>query len=259
MLYTLNAGPARATFDPKHGGRLTSLCVFGLELLVGPEDDPMAYGCYPMTPWAGRVRDGRFAWQGQDYQLPINHPPHAIHGTVFQRQWEVEGQSLRIDLGPDWPWAGKAISRVQLAPDELVWSIEVHAQDAEMPAVIGWHPWFRRQLARGAPLDLSFEAQGMMRRDAAGIATQDIVGVPRGPWDDCFVGVSEPVRLSWGNALSLSVESDCLYWVIYDEPDHALCVEPQSGPPDAFNLDLASTVKPGTPMIRTMKIRWELG
>ena len=42
----------------------------GVELLIGrrsarPFGDPMRWGCYPMVPWAGRVRDGRFELDGR--------------------------------------------------------------------------------------------------------------------------------------------------------------------------------------------------
>jgi aldose 1-epimerase len=58
--------------------------------------------------------------------------------------------------------------------------------------------------------------------------------------------------------LTLTIDSDCSHWVVYNEPDHAVCVEPQSGPPDAVNLGLAAEVVPGRPFIRTMTLRWVL-
>jgi aldose 1-epimerase len=47
--------------------------------------------------------------------------------------------------------------------------------------------------------------------------------------------------------------------VIFDEPSDATCVEPQSGPPDAFNLNEHVTphvVDPVTPLTRRMSIVW---
>ena len=57
---------ARVVVDLEHGGRLASLRVFGRELLVGPPEDPGAadqlihWGCYPMAPYAGRVRSAGY-------------------------------------------------------------------------------------------------------------------------------------------------------------------------------------------------------
>ena len=30
--------------------------------------------------------------------------------------------------------------------------------------------------------------------------------------------------------------SACTHWVVFDERPYATCVEPQTGPPDAFNI-----------------------
>ena len=258
MIKTFQAGVAKAAFEVDHGGRLSSLCVDELELLVTRGADSIAYGCYPMAPWAGRIRDGRFWWAGREHQLSVNLPPHAIHGTVFERAWRSEGVQLDVDLGASWPWLGHVRSVLQLLPQELSWSLEVHTARDPMPVVVGWHPWFRRQLSRGDPLEVTFSADGMLRRDASGIATADVIPPSDGPWDDCFVGVNQPVTLRWPGALTLTVESDCSHWVVYDEPDHAVCVEPQSGPPDAVNLGLAVEVTPERPLKRTMTLRWTL-
>ena len=55
----------------------------------------------------------------------------------------------------------------------------------------------------------------------------------------------------------MTVTSDCDHWVVYDQPAHATCVEPQSGPPDALNV-APVVVSPGEPLTRTMTITWRL-
>ena len=66
------SGPARLVIDLRNGGRLSSLCIDGLELLVQPHGaEGMRWGCFPMAPWAGRVRDGRFVHRGREYRLPL--------------------------------------------------------------------------------------------------------------------------------------------------------------------------------------------
>jgi len=44
--------------------------------------------------------------------------------------------------------------------------------------------------------------------------------------------------------------------VVFTEPEHAICVEPQSGPPDAVNLDVATVVTPGTPLVVHATFTW---
>lgn len=203
-----------------------------------------------MVPWAGRVRRGRFGFVGGTYQLPINLPPHAIHGTGFTRNWEVQGdQSLVTDLGPSWPFGGHAVQRFALTPTSLTCTLEVHNDVRTMPAQVGWHPWFRR------PVSLTFAARSMYLRDAEGIPTGETIAPPSGPWDDCFTDVVASPKLSWPRGPSVALTSTCDHWVIFDEPSHAVCVEPQTGPADGLNL-APRLVEPGAPLVETMVWTW---
>jgi aldose 1-epimerase len=53
--------------------------------------------------------------------------------------------------------------------------------------------------------------------------------------------------------VNIGLTSDCSHWVVFDELDHGVCVEPQSGPPDMLNLYPATdldTVAPGRTVVR---------
>ena len=249
-------GSARAVIDLDNGARLASLTLWGLELLVTEADSPLDWGCYPMAPFAGRVRRGRFTYEGRDVELPVNLPPHAIHGTVFDAAWDDEGDGVfSTPLVSPWPFPGRVVQRVKLRPDALELTLEVHAADEAMPASCGWHPWFRRQLGRGRSVELVFDALYMYQRDLDGIPDGEKVAPPPGPWDDCFTDLLDPPRLRWPGAATLTVESSCPDLVVFDEPPHAVCVEPQTGPPDALNLG-PSIVVPGQPLVAEMALRW---
>lgn len=259
-MITLSAGDATATLDPESGGRLAQLTVDDLDLLVERCDSPTQWGCFPMAPYAGRVRNGRFTWRGTEYQLPLNKAPHAIHGVTFDRPWTTVVATdtmvtLRIDLDDRWPLGGHVVQEYALHDDSLHLRMEVHSGDAPMPATCGWHPWWRRRLGRGGPVELDFEAGMMWVRDDDGIPSGALVTPTPGPWDDCFTDMVQPPELRWPGALELTMDSHGTDWVIFTEPDHAVCVEPQTGPPDALNLD-AGTAAPGRPVIATATISW---
>ncbi len=264
---TLTAGPASLQIDAASGGRLSSLVAHGHELLVprpgrGEAVNPLGWGCYPMVPYAGRVRGGCFRWDGASHRLPRNLGAHAAHGTLVDRPWQVERAEgatarLRAELGPPWPFTGHAIQELTLRPDSLELRLEVHAHDVAFPATAGWHPWFRRQLERGGAVVLDVRAARFYPRDADGLPTGTVTPAPpSGPWDDCFTEITWPVRLTWPDALELTVTSTCDHVVVFDEPAHAVCVEPQSGPPDALNLGRAHVVRPGEPFVAEAALRW---
>ena len=246
----------RAVIDLENGGRLASLQIDGEEILVTEGTSDTEWGCYPMAPWAGRVRNGNFTWENQARRLPINLPPHAIHGTVFGQEWESIGPtSIRCSLGPDWPWPGEVQSFFELNQGEFVWRIEVHAKTDAFPVVVGWHPWFRRRVA-GGDAHLLFEAKEMYVRDDAGIPTGKRRAPTHGPWDDCFTSVKSNPGIHWPHGLGVELNSSCDHWVIYDQPSHAICIEPQSAPPDAFNLGGFEVARPGQPVCHTMRLKW---
>ena len=247
----LVAGEARVRIDPQAGARVASLVVAGRERLVtgASGDDPMLWGSYPMAPWAGRLRQGRLTHGGQTYQLPLDALPHAIHGTVYRRAWVVDDDgSLVTALGPTWPFPGHARQRLDLQPGRLECTLEVHADEVPMPATAGFHPWF------AGPVALAVAPRHQLRRDADGMPDGTLVPPLDRPWDDCFTGLPEPPRVTYPDGLAITVSSDVEHWVIFT-PDHAVCVEPQTGPPDGPNT-APHLVEPGAPLVVTMALSW---
>lgn len=250
----IEAGPARLEIDALRGARLSSLSLWGTEVLVTERPDPIRWGCYPMVPFAGRVRHGRFGFGGTDHQLPLNLGDHAIHGTVFDAEWSAVDGGHEIELTHPWPFPGRVRQRVELAPESLRVDLELHAESA-MPASIGWHPWFRRFIG-DVPFQLEIEAQWLEQRDAEGIPAGRRVHRPfRGVGDDCLGGVTQPVLLKWPGIVELELRSSCDYWVVYVNDRHGLAVEPQTHPPDALNREPA-VVEPGRPLTAWMEWRW---
>lgn len=261
----LQAPGVEVEIDLAAGGRIASFVVDGRELLVTEGFGPIAWGSFPMVPFAGRVREGHFAFRGQRYELPIAMPPHAIHGSVLDRAWEqVDDRTISTALGPNWPFRGRAVQRFELEAGRFTSRLELHAEEP-MPASIGWHPWFRRRptAVEGAPagpepgaVELELDAAAMYRRDESGIATGELLSPPPpGPWDDCFTGLRRPPRLTWPGYLELTIDSDCPTWVVYTVPEDAVCVEPQTAPPDALNTG-PTIVEPGRPLIAEMTWTW---
>jgi len=257
----LRVGDAALTISQDAGARFSSLVVDDSEFLVTEGMSPIEWGCYPMAPFAGRIREGRFTFRGRDYQLETNMPPNAIHGTVFNRPWEVTAHAadraeLATELGPGWPFRGRVRQSVMVRPDGLDARLELEA-DEPMPAWFGWHPWFRREVS-GVNAELDFAAEQMYERGPDGLPNGELVPPSPRPWDNAFVGVRTPIRLTWPGVISLELSSTADVWVAYDERPYAICVEPQTAPPDAVNLANADVpvAEPGHPLSTSMSWRW---
>ncbi len=239
-LLRLTSGDVRAVVDPRRGGRIAELWVAGVQLLVTEQEaggDPLGWGWYPMVPFAGRIRGGEFTFAGQRWRLPAVVGGHALHGYGYLSPWEqVDDNTLELVLGSPWPFRGSVRQQFTVHPDGVTVVMEVRAQDRQ-PVSLGWHPWFRRRCDGGARLSLDVSPGRMYELDESDIPTGRLITPPRGPWDNCFVELAAAPRLRWDNGVEISLDSSCDHWVIYDRPEHALCIEPQTEAPDAVNRD----------------------
>ncbi|MFF4208626.1 aldose 1-epimerase [Streptomyces sp. NPDC001796] len=253
---TLAAGDAEVVLAPGNGGRVRSLRIGGTELLRQGE----RFGCFPMAPWCGRIRDGRFRNGGTVQQMPLNAPPHAIHGTVRDGVWRVARAEpteavLTYDLVAPWPYAGRVTQLAALTEDALTLTMSVETYDDSFPAQIGWHPWFHRSLG-GEDVRIDFDPAWQEERGDDHLPTGNRVDPKPGPWDDCF-GMPDgvDVTLTWPGQLQLKVTSREEWVVVYDEQSEAVCVEPQTGPPDGLNT-LPRLVTPIEPLEATTTWTW---
>ncbi|GAA4796968.1 aldose 1-epimerase [Streptomyces ziwulingensis] len=253
---TLTAGDAEATVLPDNGGRLGSLRLGGVELLRQGD----RYGCFPMVPWCGRIRDGRFHDGATVHQMPLNSPPHAIHGFARDGAWATARTApdeavLTYDLTDPWPYPGRVTQVFALAPDALTLTLAVETYDSSFPAQLGWHPWFQRELD-GTGVQIAFDAAWQEERGADHLPTGNRTAPRPGPWDDCF-GMPDgvDVTLTWPGTLELNVTSPEPWAVVYDEQEAAVCVEPQTGPPNGLNT-APRLVTPLEPLEATTTWRW---
>jgi aldose 1-epimerase len=262
MPLELAAGPARLVLDPDDGGRLTSLRLDDHELLHAVSPQATMHGSYVMAPYAGRVRAGRFTHAGHEVRLPLTLPPHGAHGLVLDAAWTVHRHtestaSLACAIGAPWPFGGTVEQQVDLSPQALRQTVTVQADRTAFPASIGWHPWFVRTPTAGASVRLHLDVGAMLVRDEDYVTTLHRREPTPGPWDDCFAEVRWPVVLEWPGLARLEVYADTDYVVVFDQRDDAVCVEPQTHPPDALNTG-AALVRRGHPVRATTTWRWTL-
>lgn len=258
-------GRVHVAVDDRCGARLASIRIDGLDIIVSDGGDALSWGCYPMVPFAGRVRDAAATINGDVHLLPAIAGPHALHGTVLDSAWAVLDHSdaravLLTDLDAPWPVPGTVRHEISLDDDALTLRLEVTAHD-DMPCQVGWHPWFVRPEAYTVPFDT------LWLRDEHGITTGTRIdhdpAHPRfGHYDDCFSDPSAPPGLLYrhpttGVDLDVTLTSDCSHWVVFDQPVHAVCIEPQSGPPNQIN-DAPDVLEFGQSMSRMFRIGWTI-
>ena len=227
--------------DLDNGARISSIAWRDLQFTIPYRGTPLHSGWYSMGPWAGRIRDGIIRGaDGEEFQLPTNIvPPHAMHGFGFTASWQEIG-SGRSMLHLPKPYGGATMEQtIEVLDDAIRWSLEYDPGDCQLPAWIGMHPWFARDLDRGASAEIEFKAAKMLKRDDEGIPTGEITAPTNGTWDDAFTEIQGVPAIIWEDAARIDIESDAPWWVVFNEDSEGICIEPQTAPPDAQNLGIS--------------------
>ena len=257
---------AQVTVSPDAGASLRSINVKKnngfFELLSGGDDKhnptklPHGEGSFVMAPWVNRIRGGRLVTPNGIQSIPINDPPHAIHGLVRESEWQIKSVTdtsiqMSINLAKPWPFKGHIKYSIYLKGRSLVQTMQMFAADDEkraFPGSLGWHPWFNRTLGSDL-VEVKAEVSGQWELDETLTATGNLVdsnitkqlrkGIHLNPGDvdGCFLRASGgKVILTWPELeLEMSGSDTITHFMLYS-PKHALCVEPQTSTVDAAQL-----------------------
>jgi aldose 1-epimerase len=165
-----------------------------------PVDSPATSGRgQVLIPWPNRVEQGKYEWDGEKYQLPLNEPPYAIHGLV---RWSpfvvVERAESRVALEhvlfpqPGYPFTLRV--RVEYALDRYGLTARTIAENIgsrAAPFGAGHHPYIARHA------DEVF-GEGVKRDDAepfkgeVGVGDVTVWGDEAWKWVQFYTGDDRP-------------------------------------------------------------------
>lgn len=116
-----------------------------------PLADAIDAACFPLVPFANRIRNGSFHCDGQIVELEPNlrGDSSPMHGQGWRASWQVEmnepdraSLALYHDQGL-WPW--RYLARQQFTLTESGLCIQLSCQNLSlraMPCGLGFHPYF---------------------------------------------------------------------------------------------------------------------
>jgi aldose 1-epimerase len=144
-----------------------------LEVVYPPPDAaslktrPSGFGVPILFPFPNRIENGLFTFDGMTVQLDVPQAgPHAIHGFVLDKEWEVVDSSASNDDGAwvmgkvrsqdlpeitrQFPFPFELIATYRLKEEVLILEIEGrNVGNRTMPAGLGTHPYFPLPLTDG--------------------------------------------------------------------------------------------------------------
>lgn len=253
-------------FAPDAGGSLKRCQYRGVEILKtarhgGESTDPRNLSAFPMVPFIGRIERAVFAFEGRMIQLSPNMPPepHAIHGLGWQSKWDMavtDGTHVSLththDGQTDWRWAYKAKQVFSTDQHTLTWRMTLTNQDdRDMPAGLGWHPYFP---AEGALVKADVKSvwsgqdSGVIGHSSQALKQETDLRSMRSVeslnLDHCYNAGEGGVQFHWPNRglkLHMTASSPLRHLTIYTPAEEPyFCVEPVSHMPNAVNSQLTA-------------------
>ncbi|HWP43051.1 MAG TPA: aldose 1-epimerase [Blastocatellia bacterium] len=232
------------------------------------QSKPTSFGIPVLFPFPNRIRDGVFSFRGRSFRVD---PPR--HGFVRDKAWRVELTGATAEEGA---WIKSSIDAANYSDQilaqfpypfrlEVIYrlkdsALEMEATarntgDEDMPAGYGIHPYFRRpdqgsiqvparkrwELADSLPTGRLLDAEGSYDlrepRDLNALSLDDI-------FTDSSADADGLTRCRLNDIQASSqvvVEFDPKVFphiVVYTPPAprRAICIEPNTCPTDAFNL-----------------------
>jgi aldose 1-epimerase len=135
------------------GGGIRAYTDSGRDVLQPYPEDAMCDGAHgaPLIPWPNRLADGRYAFEGVDYQVALTEPATrtAIHGFLQWRPWTaLERDDHRVVMGirlfplEGYPFSLDVRVEYALGPTGLNVTTTAHnAGVATLPYACGQHPY----------------------------------------------------------------------------------------------------------------------
>ncbi len=273
---TLTRGSMRLVCAP-YGASLRGLTRNGLPVVTGYTGAENKVGGQGdvLVPFPGRVRDGRYEFGGQTYQMERNdkETPSAIHGFLRHVVWETAAQdsesvTFQAAFGKDdyagYPFALRATVTYQLTDNGMTCAFMVeNVGDGPAPVGAGFHPYFSvgSETIDGDTLSVPFAAT--LEFDAL-LPTGNVLPVDGTEWDfraprpigatvfnTCYLHPTRDadglarIRLSnaqTGRAVTVTLDRAFDFVVLYSgDPLPAphrrasLAIEPMTCGSDAFN------------------------
>lgn len=227
-------------------------------------DNPSATSSFLMLPWVNRIRDGKFTFEGVEYQLEVTKDDGtARHGDVRKRPWEVmSSDEMRCLLTVDsrdfddvnFPFVFSAQEEVTLKENQLIVTVTLTNEDSRpMPCGFGHHPYFVS--LPDDPPSVQIPCSHYWVLDERLMPTGEIFPVDNhldfrngrevnGEYNDILTQLTHDniviVYLNTGTRVQMNMEYAKHYLLFTPKGEDSVAIEPMTLVTDGFNLPLPS-------------------
>jgi len=235
------------------------------------------YSSSILFPFANRIADGIYEYEGEQYFLNINQKKenNALHGLVFNKTFELVEKKVTQEEATvllryeekghaqGFPYTYRIDLKYTLTKKSLDLSVSVNNTDTKkFPFTLGWHPYFNSTDLYNSIV--RFKSHKQILFDERNISQgfrefemSDAFKIEKKSLDDCYLLDSTKILFETPNysfELSSS-EKDCFLQLYTPPQSNTLAIEPTTGISNSFNNRIGlKTLKPND----SYNINWKL-
>ncbi len=255
---TISHNNSRAEIDSR-GAYVRNLALNGQEILMPSGDGKDTHGGMAvMLPFANRIRNGEYGWEGKKYHLPRNSGNNSIHGLTRDVEWNIAHRgkstvSLTYSLISDGypvPLFLKVI--YHLTGSDFKVTFEARNEGKTLaPFMAGMHPYFnfsgpwslesQRNL-----LMLNYKDRYFPDGTFESLKPDDVGSASGKTYDNTFIAGSPIVLKSKGQRIRITPD-EMPYLVVYNgeySRGKSVALEPMTGAPNSFNNRIGLIIIP---------------
>ena len=262
-----------------HGASLQELTLKGQHIIqdLNPIPYSDSYASSILFPFANRIKDGAYSFDGKNYQLVANQQQenNALHGLVYNKIFKVVNQKtteteasvtleyVETEKHVGFPFTYTIHLEYIVSNDSLILNVSVTNTDSKpFPYTLGWHPYFISDNLKAS--SLVFESSKKLIIGERNITTgvKDIEPVDKfdiedKQLDDCWILEGNTIEfLTPKYHLTVGATGNNNFLQVYTpKKQNAIAIEPTTGVSDSFNNKIGlETLKPN----QTKSISWSL-
>lgn len=215
------------------------------------------YASSILFPFANRIQDGTYKFNGETFSFHINEPDrnNALHGLVYNKTFRVIDDKTserkasitllyeETKLSKGFPYTYSIQLKYTLKSGGLDLQVLIKNTDNKaFPFTTGWHPYFYSSDLYNSSLNFVSDTQLVFNdrcitTDTVEVSNTSNFEVKDKQLDDCFILKNNEVQFNTPDYnLLISSSEDHSFLQIYTPPKKdAIAIEPTTGVSDSFN------------------------
>ncbi|MFB9057427.1 aldose 1-epimerase [Mariniflexile ostreae] len=248
------------------GASLQELTLNGHAVIknLSPLSYATTYASSILFPFANRIKDGAYAFNGRAYAFEINQKEehNALHGLVYNKRFEIveqkkseSGASVILQYIEEKESMGfpyKYIIQLEYTITEKDLSLKVSVTNTDtkaFPFTLGWHPYFSSSDLYNSTVDFNSHQKVILgdRNITTGIepiSPVDMFEVKDQQLDDCYILDADTIVFKTPDYdLQIKATSKDNFLQMYTPPkENTIAIEPTTGVSDSFNNQIGLQV-----------------